>query len=400
MLSSKFAMSVQYPLYPLRSAPIFAAHHKTLDRYGISLSNNAANAYQFPTYPNSSPDGKETYSSTTLDSASDQLSVARLIRSGNISLFQADSIYAINVSVGVPRQSFLLSFDTGTPQTWFLSSSLPKAQQGNHTLYDPRKSKTFEPSTKDYSLRYGDGSSNNGTWGFETIEFGGLAVENTAFGVAKSVSQLYTNGQTAGHFGLTLDSTVLQSLASQKVISNPIFALKLVATGPGEVTFGYVDYTWNRSQITEIPVNEDLHERWRITTDGIRVNGKLIPRRDNAIKEALIDSGTTLAYLQPSVVKEIYTQISGARFDEVQQAYLVPQGSRYPTVTFVLGGQEYPVPTHLTSPKYDVGDGSSLGEYQSTNEDDVFEYYGAVFLTSVVAVHDFKRRQIGFARRF
>lgn len=377
---------------------MFGPHARALARYGIDLTAGSATG-----------DFKFTSVESTLQTFSGADATTNAVAANEarpcpgpaspITLPQSDTIFALNVSVGTPPQDFLLSFDTGTPQTWFMSTSLPDTQKGNHTLYDPKKSTSFQDSAKDYTLRYGDGSSNNGTWGFETIEFGGLTVTNTAFGVAKSVSPLYTNGIAAGHFGLSLDSTVLQNLIKEEVITNPVFSLRLNENGPGQATFGYINQTWASSKITEVPVNAEFHERWRITTSGIKVNGKVIPRPNNSIKEALIDSGTTLVYLQPAVIKEIYAQIPGAKFDESQQGYLVPTGSRYPLVTFLIGGQEFPVPAHKTGADLDLGDGTSFGEYQSTAESDVFEYYGTGFLKSVVAVHDFGNRKLGLARR-
>lgn len=128
----------------------------------------------------------------------------------------------------------------------------------------------------------------------------------------------------------------------------------------------------------------------------LEVNGVLVPRSKNEIE--FFDSGTDI-YLQSATVRAIYAQIPGSGYDKKQDLWFVPRGGKYPTVNFSIGGEKYQIPSHKPKESAYLGDGTYYGQYQSLTDSDNPEILGSVFLSYVLAVHDFANKQIGFARR-
>lgn len=373
---------------------MFAPHLKALSRYGIK----APDAFALDSIYRPSDAGVFT-SVARVSQAIPTIPTTSHGQPGTISLPQADLLFSLNVGIGTPQQSFLLELDTGSPLTWVFGTDIPKKQQRSHSLFDSSKSTSYVGTPENYTLTYQDGSYTNGTRAFDVVSFGGIELPDTAIGVARDVSPMYATGTVDGIFGLKLGSDVLKSLGRSKMLEKPVFTLKLVQEGPGEIVFGLVDTTFASSPIHYVQVSSGARKGWRFVTGGIKVDGRLISQRDTSFKEAVIDAGTALVYLRPAVIKAIYEAIPGARFDKFQQGYLVPAGSLYPSVTISVGGDEYEIPSGRPDKHYHLGHGTFFGQYQSTSEDDTTEYLGAVFLKNVLAVHDFENNRIGFARR-
>ena len=96
---------------------------------------------------------------------------------------QNDSQYLCHVTIGTPGQTFLLDFDTGSADLWLWSTELPQTTTQNppspHTIYDPTKSSTFKATEgSTWKISYGDGSSASGTVGTDTVNVGGLVIQN------------------------------------------------------------------------------------------------------------------------------------------------------------------------------------------------------------------------------
>lgn len=317
----------------------------------------------------------------------------------SVRLPQADQLFGAYVDIGTPSQRFLLEVDTGSPLTWVFSTEMPKREHHSHRLFDPSKSSSFQGSSKDFKLPYQDDSFVEGSWAWDLVKIDSLTLPNTAIGVAKNVSSLYIKGTMDGILGLTLKSDVLNSILDNESLKQHIFTLRLTRDGPGELTLGSVDTRYASSNINYVPLSSDVWKGWKFPTNGIKVQGRFVPRYITPIKEAVIDSGTALLYLHPTVVQAVYDLIPGSKFDKEQEGYVVPVGSIYPSLTFLIGGQEYQIPSRPADKTYTIDKKINFGEVQSTAEDDTSEYYGAEFLKYVLAVHDFGNKTIGFAKR-
>jgi hypothetical protein len=66
-----------------------------------------------------------------------------------------DVEYYANVSVGTPKQTFKLDFDTGSSDLWFCST-LGDSTESGKDKYDPTKSSTYQKDGRPWKISYGD----------------------------------------------------------------------------------------------------------------------------------------------------------------------------------------------------------------------------------------------------
>lgn len=101
-----------------------------------------------------------------------------------------ESQYLSPVTVG--GQTVQLAFDTGSSDLWVFSTELPSDHIGQHSVFDPTKSSTWEEyGGSSWQIRYGDGSGASGTVGFDTVEVGEITVTRQAVEIATSISQAF-----------------------------------------------------------------------------------------------------------------------------------------------------------------------------------------------------------------
>lgn len=67
-----------------------------------------------------------------------------------VNLLQLSGSYAINVSIGTPPQSLLCALDSGSSDLWVMSSAM--ADTGEHNLFNPNTSATYEATGSDVKL--------------------------------------------------------------------------------------------------------------------------------------------------------------------------------------------------------------------------------------------------------
>ncbi len=72
------------------------------------------------------------------------------------------------------------------------STQLPKAAIGQHTAFDPTKSKSFQAQPGlQWNISYGDGSGASGSVGTDTVTIGGVTMQNQTVELAQNVSQSF-----------------------------------------------------------------------------------------------------------------------------------------------------------------------------------------------------------------
>jgi len=94
------------------------------------------------------------------------------------------------------------------PGSWFFSSELSAKAIGNHSVYDPSKSKTSSKvDGASWNITYGDNSAASGDVYFDTVSVGGAVVKKQAIELASNVSdQFVTDYASGGLLGLGFDS--------------------------------------------------------------------------------------------------------------------------------------------------------------------------------------------------
>lgn len=199
------------------------------------------------------------------------------------------------------------------------------------------------------NLTYGIGSA-YGNIAYGPVSFGGYSVDNQAFlSVSKTDDQDGFEGILGlGLNGLSALERKTKSTSTRSVMANIFFqhpstphliGLALERTDDGEETAGGFltigEYDPHFSHVTYAPKNSvtpTSGSRWTIAMDAMTINEKHYPlkssvqgtKKGQAI--ALIDSGTSLAYIPSDAVDTIYSQINGSVHVKTadQDAWFVP----------------------------------------------------------------------------
>lgn len=275
------------------------------------------------------------------------------------------------------------------------------AGRKGHTVFDPSKSSTFqtEPSSS-WQIRYGDGSSASGVVGTDTIDVGGVKVQNQAVELANHLSAQFLQTTGDGLLGLAFPKintvkpspahTPVENMIEQGDISAKLFTVRLTSYRDANeepfYTFGFIDEPTVKATGQEIhyaPVDKHIG-MWMFSSSTASVNGQTISRPQN---NAIADTGTTLALVDDQTVEAIYKAIPGAVYDPSQQGYVFPADTpvdKLPTVGFAVGDKPFMVPKEdlafaPAKPGYVFGGIQSRGKLQ-------FDILGDTFLKAIYAV--------------
>lgn len=288
-------------------------------------------------------------------------------------------------------------------QVW--STELPSGtqSQGSHTIFNASKSSTFKNSSGEtWQISYGDGSSASGDVGTDTLNLGGLVIQNQAIEEASTLSSQFASGTGDGLLGLAFGSintvkpqrvqTPMENLIAQNLVPQnaQLFTAHLGASAEkgdnSYYTFGSIDQSVVQAsgqQIAYTPVDSS-QGFWMFNSTSATVNGQTVNRSGNT---AIADTGTTLALVDDQTVQAIYNAIPGAKYDNTQQGYTFPTNTstaQLPTVTFAVGGTQFAI--HKEAFAFaDAGNGYSYGGIQSRGSNP-FDILGDTFLKGIYAV--------------
>lgn len=309
-------------------------------------------------------------------------------------LGETGTAYKSPITIG--SQQFFLDFDTGSPDLWVYSSFMDPPPPGPHTIYDPTNSTTATPTNETWEISYNDGSEASGIVFEDTIELGGIKIENQAVGAAVTLSGSILNLESDGLLGLSpgLNTiipgnvpTALQNLANSSQLESRLFTCEL--TRPGEpigfFTFGFIDSTLLGSNTPEYTPVDPENGYWEFSSDFFVINGKRIARPSNT---AIADTGTTLILVSDDILPIIYEPLGGF-FDADAQGWIFPadvEDSQIPTVVLPAGD------AMVTLDKQDlgfVGNGTFVfGSIQSRGDNEL-DTFGDYWLRNVYAIWDF-----------
>ncbi|KIJ62117.1 hypothetical protein HYDPIDRAFT_30669 [Hydnomerulius pinastri MD-312] len=261
--------------------------------------------------------------------------------------------------VNVGGHDFTLTIDTGSSDLWVTNN---------------QKAKITNTTSTNVNLTYGIGSA-DGNIAYAPVSFGGYRIDSQAFVNAQKVVDQDGQGILGlGFIGLSEIEQAAKDKKAQPVMANifsqnpstPMFiGLALERSQDGEDTAGGVisvgEYDPQFSKVSgspKYPVQPTSTSRWTISMSGLSVNGNSFAlkssvqgtKKGEAI--ALIDSGTSLAYIPEEAVEAIYSPIDGAVHvkNKDQDSWFVPCMSQA-NVSFTFGSDSYPInPMELTTP--------------------------------------------------
>lgn len=311
--------------------------------------------------------------------------------------------YLSQVTVG--GQSLTLNFDTGSADLWVFSTYLNTSDIGSHSAYDPSKSSTWSKlAGASFDISYGDGSGAEGIVGYDSVDIGGVTVPNQAIELATSVSSAFvSDADSDGLVGLAFSSLNSVKPQSQNTffenvmasLEQPLFTVDLDLDGSGTYEFGVIDQAKYTGNLTFVPIDTSSGF-WQFESTTYSIGGTV--KTNSNPSPAIADTGTSLLLLDPAVVEDYYSQVTGAEQSSSIGGYIYPCSATLPDFAVSIGGAYMAnVPgTDITYAK--VNSQTCFGGIQS-NGGSGLQIFGDVLLQQHFTVFHGESAMIGMANK-
>ncbi|KAK0621950.1 penicillopepsin [Bombardia bombarda] len=314
---------------------------------------------------------------------------------------QGDIEYLSPVTIG--GQTLNLDFDSGSSDLWVFNTQLSAKSTTGHQVYDPTQSSTFKMiQGAKFSISYGDGSGAAGNVGTDTVEIGGVVVENQAVELATAVSASFVQDvQNNGLLGLAFSQLNTVKPQQQKTffdnvlpsLAEPVFTADLRKDAAGAYEFGRIDTTKFTGDMAWIPVNT-TNGFWQFATSGFAVDGGAVAA--TATAQAIADTGTTLMLVSQEVADGYYSQVEGAVNNEQVGGFIFPCDAVLPDLQVDVGG------IYTATIKGDdinfapVQDNTCFGGVQPTTSE--LQIWGDIFFKSQFVAFNAGNNTLGMAQ--
>jgi hypothetical protein len=311
-----------------------------------------------------------------------------------------DSSYLSPVTIG--NTQVHLDFDTGSADLWVFSSLQASTQLSGHDYYQANPSKV--KSGYSWRISYGDGSGASGKVYADKVTIGGVTATSQAVEAAASVSAQFSQDRdTDGLVGFAFSDINTVSPVPQNTwfdtvkssLAKPLFAVNLKYHAAGTYDFGYIDSAKYTGPITYVNV-DNSQGFWGFSASGYTVGSGAATRR--AIS-GIVDTGTTLIYIEAAIARAYYSQVSGATVSDSDGGYVFPCSAKLPDFSITVGGVPQVVPGKYIN--YAPASGSLCFGGIQTNEGVGLNIFGDIFLKSKYVIHDVSTGspRLGFAQQ-
>ncbi|KLU86013.1 hypothetical protein MAPG_05032 [Magnaporthiopsis poae ATCC 64411] len=263
-----------------------------------------------------------------------------------------DTEWLTPIQIGTPPQTVRVQLDTGSSDLWAFSTGL---EAGGHAIYDPSKSST---ATKlpdiTWAQRYVGGDWGSGDTAYRDVVkvADGVVVKNQAVLPATNASDGFLDSPYDGIMGLSLldfgstsplDAPRPKNFFQTVLLSlrEPFFAADLKAGKSGFYDFGVVPPNRHKGKVVYVPVNpypirNGAFSDWNITLAGYAIgkSASFTKRRF----DTLVDTGTSLMYVDKKLVEDYYAQVKGSHYDAPAGGYVFPCDAALPDLSLGVNG--------------------------------------------------------------
>ncbi|KAI6349090.1 hypothetical protein MCOR25_010704 [Pyricularia grisea] len=323
---------------PTRSGPL--SMYKTRAKYGVPISPELSAAVR-----------RAGFNIHNLNKRQQQK------QQGNVSAFpyRGDSEWLNQVKLGTPPQVVNLQLDTGSAELWVFADKHPTANKAGRRVYSPSKSSTAArmPGLS-WEKSYAGGNSASGTEVYnDTVRLGDIVAQSQAILPATAASESYVKSPYDGILGLELANfTATLPVKAQgptnffetikSSLPSPLFGVDLKQDNESFFDFGVVPTNRYRGEVGWTPVNPSRvkgmdYSRWNMTASGYAIgDSKTVPLKARNMT-GVVDTGTTLLYLDKPIVEEYYGKVPGSRYDPLLAGWVFPCGIAQPLPDFSFG---------------------------------------------------------------
>ncbi|KAJ5405935.1 hypothetical protein N7465_007219 [Penicillium sp. CMV-2018d] len=361
------------------------------------------------------------------------------------------TVFDAPVTIG--NQSFMLLMDTGSSDTYVMQTGykcinstanlvLPQSDclYSNKTYH---KSKTYRHVDNEmFGVQYGAGVA-SGHMAYEQVSMHGVTVNAQKIGISNASDAMgdnvnsgllglgypaLTSAHPANHTSNTTywrDRAVYNPLLftmHEQGLIDPYFSIALAYTPQnqstsfgGYLTLGGLPPVNHSSHFSTVPVEiteniplwytsgKSVRSYWSATVNNITYGSSSNNLTTNTTSfQAFVDSGNYISYLPPAIVEPINALFSPpATYDSDLRLYVVDCSAKAPEFGLSLGDQTF---YHDGSDLiYQTAEGVCVSNLASSAEVSLggitLNIIGVPFLKNVVAVFDFGKNEMRFAKK-
>lgn len=255
-------------------------------------------------------------------------SIVKRATTEQITLYNEDVYYSLDVAFGSNKQPITLDIDTGSSDTWVVEKGATcrvtySGQSSNfcttNGVFDHTQSSTYSNLGSSFHIQYGDSTSSDGTWAKDDIylpsgdkvlqlQIGDVTSTSVSLGLLGIGYKTNEANANYDNFPILLKQQGLTSVNGYSLYLNS------PTSKQGTVIFGGYDTTKVTGNFPTIPI--DSKYELSIPLASVVANGTTIPLGGSA----LLDSGTTLTYLPTSQFNAVGRALGGT-YNAQLQAY-------------------------------------------------------------------------------
>lgn len=311
-----------------------------------------------------------------------------------------------------------------------MNTELPDSITNGRTVYNPKKSSTFQETKGIFAISYGDSSSASGGLARDTISIGGATVENQVFGLPTKVADSFVEDPSSnGLVGLGFSSMNTFKPGPQKTffdniaagLEEPVLTARLLSDGVGEYEFGTIDKSKYKGALVNVSVDAS-NGYWEFSAAKFRVGGEKTWHEITETPTAIADTGTTLMLVGAEVARAYYRGVNGSQYSGGVGGYIYPCNAELPSLSVAIGGEfQATIPGSLINYS-EIGTNTTTGETceflflyiaiesrlttsvdvvcyggVQSNSGSKLQIFGDVFLKALFVVFDQRGPSLGFA---
>ncbi|QRV98135.1 aspartyl protease [Ceratobasidium sp. AG-Ba] len=313
---------------------------------------------------------------------------------------EQEELWAGEITIGTPPQSFLVDFDTGSADLWVPNAECTTGGCKGHKTFDASQSSTVESQAGRFSISYGDGGTSSGPIFSDTVTVAGLTAPQQYFSAVTAESNSFAQDPSDGLMGLAFSSiselgqpTFPENLKSAGVIPSNVFAFKLASSG-SELYFGGANPERYNGDIAYSPLTSQTY--W-LTTGSATAGGQ-----EGYSGGMIIDSGTTLIVGPTDSVDNFWRAAGGQECDPQTcggDGFYTFDCASPPSVAFNFGGVSFAMSSDtLSIGTTDDTGAMCVGSIMATDSVPQNAWIvGDSFMKNVYTVFDADNSQVGFA---
>lgn len=207
----------------------------------------------------------------------------------------------------------------------------------------------------------------------DKVAVGAVTATSQAVETATSVSTSFLNRRGVdGLLGLAFSSANQIQPVQQKTffdtvkssLGSPLFAVSLKDRALGTYGFGFIDSSKHSTPIVWVDT-DSKRGYWGFQAIGYSVGVSTSSVTKTNI-DGIVDTGTSLIYVDDSIIESYYSEIPGAELNQSAGGYIFPCSATPPDFSIIIGGSTQTVPgKYINYSLASQGQGMCFGGIQS-----------------------------------